>query len=151
MFYPAQVLSIGYLPLVFFASFSPIKKQRISLTVAKKRESDLQKGLILLGDPFISVTESDLTQGEVPPHPNPPPPRGEGRVGEDNQVSFLCNVKVSFTFSWLAVASVVMKIPSHSKPVPSAPFRSIESKGSSRCWEFPLRSLQRSSADRPSY
>jgi hypothetical protein len=61
----------------------------------KKRESDLPKGLILLGDPFISVTESDLTQGEVPPHPNPPPPRGEGRVGEDNQVSFFCNVKVN--------------------------------------------------------
>jgi len=53
-----------------------------------------QERLILLGDKLIFMIKLDLTEGEVPPHPNPPPPRGEGGVGEDNQVSLLCNVRV---------------------------------------------------------
>jgi len=54
-----------------------------------------QERLILLGDKLIFMIKLDLTEGEVPPHPNPPPPRGEGGVGEDNQVSLLCNVRVN--------------------------------------------------------
>jgi len=60
----------------------------------KKKELNLQEGLILLDDPFIFMIWSDLTQGEVPPHPYPPPPRGEGWVGKDHLHSFLCNVEV---------------------------------------------------------
>src|SRR4030042_5997145 len=59
-----------------------------------KNELKLQKRLILLGDPFISMIGSDFTPGEVPPHPNPPPPRGEGWVGEDHSCFFLCNIEV---------------------------------------------------------
>jgi len=40
------------------------------------------------------MIESDLIQGEVPPHPHPPPPRGEGRVGEENQVSFFATLRL---------------------------------------------------------
>ena len=53
-----------------------------------------QERLILLGDKLIFTIKLDLTEGEVPSHPLPPPPRGEGGVGEDNQVSLLCNVRV---------------------------------------------------------
>jgi hypothetical protein len=60
----------------------------------EKKELNLQKGFILLDDLFISMIGSDFTQGEVPPHPYPPPPRGEGWVGEDHPCSFLCNIKV---------------------------------------------------------
>ena len=56
-----------------------------------------QERLILLGDKLIFMIKLDLTEGEVPPHPNPPPPRGEGGVGEDNQVSLLCNVRVNWS------------------------------------------------------
>ena len=49
-----------------------------------------------MDDQFIFMIWSDLTQGEVPPHPYPPPPRGEGWVGEDHSCSFLYNVKVNF-------------------------------------------------------
>ena len=40
------------------------------------------------------MTNQNFTKGEISPHPNPPPPRGREGWGEDNQVSFLCNVKV---------------------------------------------------------
>ena len=60
----------------------------------EKKELNLRKGFILLDDPFISMIGSDFTQGEVPPHPYPPPPRGEGWVGEDHSCSFLCTIKV---------------------------------------------------------
>jgi hypothetical protein len=61
----------------------------------KKKLMKSQERLILLGDKLIFMIKLDLTEGEVPPHPNPPPPRGEGGVGEDNQVSLLCNVRVN--------------------------------------------------------
>src|SRR4030067_3137370 len=70
----------------------------VNLTVAKKKELNLQKRLILLDDLSISMIGSDFTRGEVPPHPYPPPPRGEGWVGEDQSCSFLCNVKVNSVF-----------------------------------------------------
>ena len=60
----------------------------------KKERIKSTKEPILLDDLFISMIGSDFTQGEVPPHPCPPPPRGEGWVGEDHSCSFLCNVKV---------------------------------------------------------
>ena len=71
----------------------------------KKKELNLQKGLILLDDPFIFIIWSDLTQGEVPPHPYPPPPRGEGWEGEDHSCSFLCNVKVHSVITRVSIES----------------------------------------------
>jgi hypothetical protein len=60
-----------------------------------------------LNDSSISTIESDITRGEVPPHPYPPPclrrsgyaqagSEGGGMGGGGPLISFLCNIKVYF-------------------------------------------------------
>ena len=80
-----------YFSIVLMAWFGPtrnfaiaIRKQRgisVNLTVAKKKELNLQKRFILLDDPFISMIGSDFTQGEVSPHLCPLPPRERDILG----------------------------------------------------------------------
>jgi hypothetical protein len=39
-----------------------------------------------MDDPLISMIGSDLIQGEVPPHPYPPPPEAVSQLGKGQQL-----------------------------------------------------------------
>jgi hypothetical protein len=60
----------------------------------EKEELNVQKGFILLGDPFISMIGSDFTQGEVPLHPCLP----AGRGGGGPFMFFFINIEVNTDF-----------------------------------------------------
>jgi len=64
-------------------------------TLQWRKKTKCSETILFIGDPFISMVGSDFTQDEGPPHPCPPPPRGEGWVGEDHSCSFLCNIKIN--------------------------------------------------------
>jgi len=79
--------------LPFFNHPSNSDLKLILLYSYGQKELNLQKKLILLGDSFTFMIGSDFIPSEVPPHPDPPPPRGEGWVGEDHSCFFI-NIEV---------------------------------------------------------